>query len=381
MGNKTRHNSGIPVFLLLAFCACALIATTLLLYKVNRDMEDTFGRPGTNIGMIQQQRLVFALWTQRDELTSPVQGISSGKVIFEIMAADTVQSIAQKLVGAGLISDSRAFVNLLVYKGFDTAIQTGLFEFEPEITAIDIAHRIYTTPGDLVEFVILPGWRAEEISETLSYYAFTFTPAEFLAAVKKPGSVDGLIEPYGSFGTLDGLLYPGTYQVSRSNSLSEFINTFLEEFDKKVNKTIKDNFAQRGLSLQEAVILASIVEKETLEASEAPVIASVFYNRLAAGMRLESDPTVQYSLGFDDSQKTWWKSHLSLEDLKKDSVYNTYQVNGLPPSPICNPGKNAFKAVASPAETDYYYFRASCDASGKHNFSENFDQHLQFSCD
>jgi UPF0755 protein len=112
---------------------------------------------------------------------------------------------------------------------------------------------------------------------------------------------------------------------------------------------------------------------------EMPLIASVFYNRLAVGWKLESDPTVQYALGYNEAQGTWWTNPLSAADLQVDSPY-TYVYSGLPPGPIANPGLAALKAVAFPAQTPYYYFRAACDGSGRHLFAETFDEHLGNAC-
>ena len=109
-----------------------------------------------------------------------------------------------------------------------------------------------------------------------------------------------------------------------------------------------------------------------------PRIASVFLNRRAIGMKLDSDPTVQYALGFNND--TWWTNPLSLADLQVDSPYNTYLNPGLPPGPICNPGLAALKAVAFPEQTPYFYFRAACDHSGRHLFAETFEQHKSNAC-
>jgi UPF0755 protein len=126
--------------------------------------------------------------------------------------------------------------------------------------------------------------------------------------------------------------------------------------------------------------MASIVQREGVDPNEHSLIASVFYNRLAAGMRLESDPTTQYALGYNENQQTWWTNPLTYDDLAVNSAYNTYQVNGLPPGPISNPGLNALQAVAKPAQTPYYYFRAKCDGSGDHEFATTYDEHLQNAC-
>jgi len=128
------------------------------------------------------------------------------------------------------------------------------------------------------------------------------------------------------------------------------------------------------------VTLASIVQREAIVVDEQPMIASVFYNRLRKPMKLDSDPTVQYAVGYNQSQKTWWTNPLSVKDLKIDSLYNTYIKVGLPPSPIASPGLSALRAVAYPAQSPYFYFRARCDGSGLHAFSSTYDEHLNNSC-
>jgi UPF0755 protein len=151
-------------------------------------------------------------------------------------------------------------------------------------------------------------------------------------------------------------------------------------FENQVNSELRGGFSTQGLDLCQAVVLASIVQREAMVEEEMPIIASVFFNRLNSGAVLASDPTVQYALGYNQSQGTWWTNPLSLEDLQVDSPYNTYIYAGLPPGPISNPGLAALKAVAFPAQTPYYYFRAACDGSGRHLFSETFDEHLANEC-
>jgi UPF0755 protein len=110
------------------------------------------------------------------------------------------------------------------------------------------------------------------------------------------------------------------------------------------------------------------------------MIASVYLNRWRIGMKLDADPTVQYALGYDFAAGKWWKNPLTLEDLQFDSAYNTYLYPGLPPTPISNPSLRSLQAVAAPAESIYYYFRAKCDGSGYHNFAETFEEHLRNGC-
>jgi UPF0755 protein len=163
--------------------------------------------------------------------------------------------------------------------------------------------------------------------------------------------------------------------------LDDVLVMILSAFAEQVDATIREGFERQGLSVVEAVNLASIVQKEAVVADEKPLIASVFLNRLAIGMPLETDPTVQYALGFDESTGSWWKSPLYLGDLAVDSPYNTYQNVGLPPGPISNPDLGSLWAVAFPAETPYYFFRAACDGSGRHNFAVTFEEHLGNACE
>ena len=151
-------------------------------------------------------------------------------------------------------------------------------------------------------------------------------------------------------------------------------------FETQVTPELRNGFITMGLDLCQAVTLASIVQREAVLEDEMPMIASVFYNRLNSGAVLASDPTVQYALGYNQSQSTWWTNPLSTQDLQIDSAYNTYIYPGLPPGPIANPGLAALRAVAFPAQTPYYYFRAACDGSGRHLFAETYEEHLKNAC-
>ncbi len=147
----------------------------------------------------------------------------------------------------------------------------------------------------------------------------------------------------------------------------------------RVTPELLDGFEAQGLSIYEAVTLASIIEREAVVAEERPRIAGVFLNRLEQGMKLETDPTVQYALGLQ-ADGGWWKTDLTSQDLQFDSPFNTYLHPGLPPGPIANPGLSSLEAVAEPIDTDELYFRALCDGSGRHAFARTFEEHLQNAC-
>ena len=151
-------------------------------------------------------------------------------------------------------------------------------------------------------------------------------------------------------------------------------------FDAQISAELRQGFSSNNLSLFQATTLASIVQREAVVEEEMPMIASVFLNRLQAGMKLDADPTVQYAVGFNPAQNTWWTNPLSQDDLQIASPYNTYLNWGLPPGPIANPSLKALQAIAFPSQTPYYFFRSACDGSGKHVFAETFEQHVRNAC-
>jgi UPF0755 protein len=153
----------------------------------------------------------------------------------------------------------------------------------------------------------------------------------------------------------------------------------LDTFTLRVSPDLLEGFEEQGLSIHEAVTLASIVEREAVIPEERSRIAAVFLNRLERDMKLEADPSVQYALGLQASG-SWWKADLTQQDLQVDSPYNTYLYTGIPPGPIANPGLSALQAVAEPMESDELYFRALCDGSGRHAFARTYEQHLQNAC-
>ena len=201
-----------------------------------------------------------------------------------------------------------------------------------------------------------------------------------MLAASTPELLTPLAPDFPENRSMEGFLYPGSYRVPRQTNIEQLLGILISEFESQLSLDLLDGFQRQGLNLHQAVTLASIVEREAIVAEEMPIIASVFLNRLAIGMPLEADSTVQYAVGFNPDQNTWWTNPLSMNDLQFDSPYNSYIYAGLPPGPIANPGSRAMRAVAFPAQSPYYYFRATCDDSGKHTFSETFEEHLNKAC-
>jgi UPF0755 protein len=166
--------------------------------------------------------------------------------------------------------------------------------------------------------------------------------------------------------TLEGYLFPDTYQLSRYTPPESIIRTFVNRFHDVVTPDLKDRATLMGMTLQEVLTLASVVEKETGLAVERPLVSGVFHNRLKRGIPLQSDPTVIYALESFDG-------NIRKADLSVNSPYNTYKVRGLPPGPIANPGLAAIHAALYPTPTDFVYFVARND--GSHQFSATLEDH------
>jgi UPF0755 protein len=307
------------------------------------------------------------------------QNKQSEDFYFEILPGETVGQIAYRLKMNGLIQDSETFNIFLIYKGYDRKVQSGFFLIKPEMNGIEIAEKITNPIPDKVRFIILPGWRVEEIGGILPNSGLEINPEEFLQLVRNPSS-DWLPAGLQGVTSLEGYLFPGEYLVDRNIKTIDFIQLFLNAFLENLSDEYLNAIKEKGLTLNQAIIIASMVEREAVISEEMPLIASVFLNRFLIGMKFDSDPTVQYAVGYNINQATWWTNPLSLNDLQFDSPFNTYLYNGLPPHAICNPSLNAIKAVAFASESPYYYFRAKCDGSGYHNFAESYEEHLGNGC-
>ncbi|MDR1778493.1 MAG: endolytic transglycosylase MltG [Clostridiales Family XIII bacterium] len=193
----------------------------------------------------------------------------------------------------------------------------------------------------------------EEFYNEVAYGEFDY---DFLAAVTASGTE-----------RLEGFLYPDTYEVYADATAHEIIEKMLDRFDELFTREYYDRAAELGMSVWEAVNMASIVEREAVVPEERPIMARVFYNRLEIDMPLQSCATVQYILG-------WAKPYVTVEDTEIDDPYNTYIYYGLPPTPICNPRIESIEAALWPDDNDYIYFVLSEKLDGSHNFSEDYRQ-------
>lgn len=287
----------------------------------------------------------------------------AGEQRFEVVAGDSLWKIARGLEAAGVIRDARSMVLLARWRKVDASVRAGEYAVSPAWgTERVLAHLV---SGQMItyELVLPEGLTAAEIA-TRFEEAGLGKAAELLAIARDPESAAAFgVEGPG----LEGYLFPETYRIPRGMSAHQVVQILVGEFLERW-KPLEAGARARGFGMRQTVTLASIVEKETGVASERPMVASVFWNRLARGMRLESDPTTIYGIPDFDGNLT--RAHL--EDER--NAWNTYRIAGLPPSPIANPGEASLRAVVEPAESDYLFFVATGD--GAHVFSRSFSEHV-----
>jgi UPF0755 protein len=188
--------------------------------------------------------------------------------------------------------------------------------------------------------------------------------------VTQSSALPGQFAGDGKRRNLEGFLFPATYDVYDDDPARVLVEKQLAAFSRNWSKVKLGYARSKNLTPYDVLIIASMIEREVAVARERPLVASVIYNRLRAGMRLDIDATVQYAVG-------QWKEHLTASDLAIDSPYNTRKFAGLPPGPISNPGKDSIRAAAHPVETDYLYYVARNDGTGRHYFSSTPEQFAQ----
>lgn len=377
-----KNNQTLIFFFTLTLVAGLCLAVGLAAWGVSELpgwASSQFGNPNPDLEPLQRLILSAKLLNRLEDLKLPKDPNGAEKT-FQVQLGESPLDITNRLEQEGLIMNAQALRDYLIFAGLDTSIQAGEFVLNPRMNSLEIANALQDATPDEVTFVILPGWRMEEVAAVLPTSGLSISPQAFLDAVKNPLPDSPIRAEVPEGASLEGFLFPDSYRLKRDIRTQAFIDILTENFRAAITEDLRQGFARQGLDIFQTVVLASIVQREAVVPEEMPMIASVFLNRLAAGMKLDADPTVQYALGFNYDQNTWWTNPLSKTDLEVNSPYNTYLNWGLPPGPIANPGLNALQAVAYPAQTPYYYFRAACDGSGRHSFAENFEQHLENAC-
>ena len=285
--------------------------------------------------------------------TMPANSKDTTPQIFVIEKGEGMRSISSDLKSKGLIRDPIVFFLLTKKEGLDTKVQAGTFRLNPSMSAYDIAQN--STRGTLDIWVTIPeGKRATEIADLLEQYIPTYEASWETELIVS-----------------EGYLFPDTYLIPRNADINQIITLMKNNFDAKY--ATLENTSNR--TPHEIVTIASLIEREARHAEDRPLVASVIVNRLEIGMALNIDATVQYILGYQQNEKSWWKRNLTFADLEINSPYNTYTNPGLPPGPIANPGIAAIEAAVNPAETDYLYYLS--DENGVNHYAETLEEHNQ----
>ena len=307
--------------------------------------------------------------------TSPPDSVKLAKTqVFVVNKGESAASVAQRLQEAGLIRGSLTF-RLLLYQT-KTKIQAGDFRLNSGMTPREIAKEL--THGTLDTWLtIIEGWRAEEITEKINSQLVTRNP-----------QLSNELKGY------EGSLFPDSYLIPKNATSGAVLKIVLANFEKKI-APLRPEINKKGLTLPQVLTLASIVEREAGKETDRPIVAGILVKRWQNDWPLQADATVQYLIGsekceaFDPSsgrglrsgmpevrnEKCDWWPKISAEDLKINSLYNTYLHRGLPPAPICNPSLSAIKAVIFSIPTDYWFYLS--DSQGELHFAKTAEEQAE----
>ena len=329
---------------------------------------------------LEQRILGLYLKMRATELDTP-SGTDTTLRPFVIAPGETALTVSGRLEDEGLITDANLFRQYMRYYGVDQRLAAGDFEVSSSMTMAEIADRLQRARYEEIVLTIPEGMRAEEVAELLDVKGVMDGQA-FLALVRGGGAaVQGLGDyPWLPAGltTLEGYLFPDTYRLPSRAAPADLIRRMLDNLKLRVTDELLAPAQQAGRSLEQVIVMASIVERETPRADERPLVASVYWNRISGacsketgGAYLQADPTVQYAAGRPGQ---WWWKPPSVEAYQTvQSPYNTYLRPGLPPSAIASPGLSAIEGAANPASSQYCFFVATGD--GSHVFATTLAEH------
>jgi UPF0755 protein len=274
--------------------------------------------------------------------------------IFVIAPGQPLQKIIDNLQKEDLIRSKIVFYLIVKQLKIDKKIQAGDFRLSPSMNAYEIAQTL--THGTLDVWVtLIEGTRKEEMAEVLNKKV-NISELEFIRLAK------------------EGYLFPDTYLIPKNADAQMVVNILENNFNQKFTKQMEEKGKNKSLTKEQVVILASLLEREAKNFKDKKIIAGILLKRLKADWPLQIDATVQYALGYQPKEKSWWKKNLTSQDLEIDSPYNTYKNKGLPPTPISNPGLDSLTAVVeAEVETPYWYYLS--DKKGVVHYAKTLEEH------
>ena len=312
----------------------------------------------------------------------PVDASSTAAVTFEVKSGSSLTRVANNLEAAGLVRNRSVFKYYADFLGYGQKIQAGTYTLSPSMTLREIAEQL--TRGDGTPLVrkitIIEGWTVQSIAAYLKREGVISDEKQFLSLCRTGEQFSAYyyiadVRASANFSqriyALEGYLSPNTYEIYTSATTEEIIKKLLSQTEAVFRDEWHDRADELGMTMDQVITLASLIEKEAKQADFARVSA-VFHNRLKINMALGSDVTIKYVTGTE-------RMSLNNSDLSVDSPYNTYRNKGLPPGPICNPSAAAIEAALYPDETftaqNYLYFCSKDPATGELYFSRTLEEH------
>jgi len=284
----------------------------------------------------------------------PVDKNDTQNRLFVIEQGQGLNAIAQDLEKEGSIRNKIVFILVVKQLGIEKNIQAGDYRLQRSLSSTELAKSL--TKGSLDQwFTIIEGLRKEEIADLVTE-KLGIPSADFLAVAQ------------------EGYLFPDTYLIPKEATSETVISIMKNNFNTKFTTEMKAKAIKIGLTENEVVILASLLEREALYDADRGEIANIMMRRFKEKYPLEIDASVQYALGYQPEEKRWWKKYVTLEDLKIKSPFNTYVNTGLPPTPICNPSKASLDAIVN-ATPDTKYFFYLHDSTGRTHYARNLTEH------
>ena len=310
--------------------------------------------------------MVLAVFTYGILISPAVSSANDDQLLIMVNPGMTAKDIGELLYDKGLISNVTMFRVIARLDGLESSLQAGEYAFTKDMSMHEIVDRLSAGETVYTLLVIPEGYTVEQIAKLIEekHIGSAAVFKELARNYKNGYSQSNPAVNYSA----EGFIFPATYKVAKGTTEEQLLQQMMVQFNEKFTDEMKNQAQNEGMSVQDVIILASLVEKEAQLPKDRPLIAGVFLNRLKRDMPLQSCATIQYILGYP-------KAELSVQDTEIPSPYNTYQNKGLPPGPIANPGIEAIKAVLNPAETSYLYFVA--DKKGAHHFSTTYEEHLE----
>jgi UPF0755 protein len=296
---------------------------------------------------------------------APYRGFTAAEQFVEIPPGAGTRAIGERLVAAGVVHDALTFRVALALSRQARHLKAGEYRFDRAMTPEEVIGKIARGEVYVVNLTFPEGLTTLDMSKI--FEAHGFGPAASFVDATRDAAPIAALDPTAR--DLEGYLFPETYALPRHTPAAKLVAAMVERFGKVFTAELQRAAAARGLTVRQAVTLASIVEKETAKAEERPLVAAVYANRLRLGMPLQCDPTVIYAL----VKAGRYDGNLHKVDLSYDSPYNTYRYPGLPPGPIASPGKASLEAAVHPADAPFLYFVSRND--GSHEFARTLEEH------